>query len=99
VDGNVQADGHALVVVNPNSTVGGSIQINQGGSARVDQVRINGDLQLKQNNGNFVLSGNVIGGNLQANQNRGTGLTIENNRITNPSYCSKPNSSSSGASM
>lgn len=91
VDGNIQTEGHTSVTVGPNSTVGGNIQIEQGGSARVEQVRIDGDLQLFQNNGQFLLSGNIIGGNLQANQNQGTGLTIEGNRIDGNLQCQANN--------
>jgi hypothetical protein len=87
VDGNIQAVGHALVVVRPESTVGGSIQIKQGQSARVEQVRINGNLQLEQNNGSFTLTDNIIGGNLQANQNTGSGLAVERNRIDGNLQC------------
>lgn len=42
VKGNVQAEGAARVNVLARSTVGGSIQIVQGGAARIDSVQIEG---------------------------------------------------------
>lgn len=97
VDGNIQAEGHAKVVV-LNSFVGGSIQIKQGRDAQVKATQINGDLQLEQNRGKFVLSKNRIGGNLQANQNTGSGLQISRNTIDGALQCqaNKPAPTGSG---
>lgn len=86
VDGNIQAEGHATVKVT-NSTVGGSVQIKQGRDAQVIATRINGDLQLEQNTGKFRLNRNTIGGNLQANQNSGSGLEISRNVINSALQC------------
>lgn len=86
VNGNVQAEGAKLVVVNSNSTVGGSVQIKQGQAATIANVRITGDLQFDANTQQLVARANRIGGNLQAFKNTG-GLTIENNRIAQNLQC------------
>lgn len=86
VNGNVQAEGAKLVVVNSSSSVGGSIQIKQGQAATIANVRITGDLQFDANTKQLVARSNRIGGNLQAFKNTG-GLTIENNRIAQNLQC------------
>lgn len=86
VDGNIQAEGARTVNVNPGSSVGGSVQIKQGGSARVEQVRIKGDLQLFQNRNALRAIGNEIDGGLQAESNTG-GLTISYNSINGALQC------------
>jgi hypothetical protein len=94
VDGNVQAEGarsvQVLVLGGARSFVGGDVQIEQGGSARIDRVDIDGDLQLFQNRGFLRVTGNDIGGNLQANQNTG-GIHIANNIIAENLQCAANN--------
>jgi hypothetical protein len=94
VDGNVQAEGarsvRVLVLGGARSFVGGGVQIEQGGSARIDRVDIDGDLQLFQNRGFLRVTGNDVGGNLQANQNTG-GLNIANNIIAENLQCAANN--------
>lgn len=94
VDGNIQAEGaksvQVLVLNGARSFVGGSVQIEQGGSARIDRVDINGDLQLFQNRGFLRVTGNDIGANLQAFQNTG-GLTIAKNVIAENLQCAANN--------
>jgi hypothetical protein len=86
VDGNIQAEGARAVYVNPGSFVGGSIQIVQGGAARIDRVTIEGDLQFFDNDGALRATRNRIGGNLQAVENTG-GLHIANNLIEGSLQC------------
>lgn len=86
VNGNIQSEGAAGVFVNPDSVVGGNIQIKQGNRARVDRVRIGGDLQVEQNRGFINLNGNEVDGNLQAFQNRG-GIRIALNIIEENLQC------------
>jgi hypothetical protein len=86
VVGNIQAEGARAVNVTTNSTVGGSIQIKQGGSARIATTRITGDLQFDANRAAISATGNTIGGSLQAFQNTG-GLTITRNRINGNLQC------------
>jgi hypothetical protein len=59
-------------------------------AAWIDNVQINGDLQVEQNNAQNRLTRNVVGGNLQANQNSG-GLLIAFNRIAENLQCQANN--------
>lgn len=86
VIGNVQAENAAQVEVLSGSTVGGSIQIKQGGGAYIDSVAINSDLQFDDNRKNLIASKNIIGGNLQAVKNTG-GLSITDNTIDGNLQC------------
>jgi hypothetical protein len=84
VDGNVQGENAARVVVGSSSQVGGSIQVKQGGGADVRETRVTGDIQLDANNGDLQhVAGNTVGGNVQVVSNRGgvdiTGNTIDGN--------------------
>ena len=69
VVGNVQAEGAANVTVAAGSTVGGSIQIKQGGAAKIDKVRVTGDIQFFQNRGSIKITNNTVNGNLQCKEN------------------------------
>jgi hypothetical protein len=86
VIGNVQAENAARVDVLSGSRVGGSIQIKQGGSARITGVVIGQDLQFDANTRALSAASNYIVGNLQAFQNRG-GLSITRNRIDGNLQC------------
>jgi DUF4097 and DUF4098 domain-containing protein YvlB len=86
INGNVQAEGAAFVRVVGNSSVGGSVQIVQGGRATVQRAIINGSLQMESNNGQLKASNNQIGADLQAFQNNG-GVTLRNNRIDGNLQC------------
>jgi hypothetical protein len=61
VIGNVHAENHRAVTL-ADSIVGGSVQLKQGGSARVTGNRITGDLQFDANSGRITAKGNTIGG-------------------------------------
>ena len=86
VIGNIQAENAAQVEVLSGSTVGGNIQIKQGGRARIDGVSIKGDLQFDDNRRRLTAKRNTIGGNLQAFQNKG-GLSITENTIDGSLQC------------
>lgn len=86
VIGNIQAEGAAAVNVTNNSTVGGSIQIKQGRAAKIDTVRVNGDIQFDANSRALSATRNTVGGSIQAFQNRG-GVTIANNRVNGNLQC------------
>src|SRR5687768_13304488 len=49
VVGNVQAESATKVVVRDSSRVGGSVQVKQGGTAKVISSRIRGDIQYDAN--------------------------------------------------
>jgi hypothetical protein len=86
VIGNVQAENARNVVVREGSRIGGSVQIVQGGAARILGNRINGDILFDDQGRALRANRNVVGGNLQAFQNTG-GLEIRNNRIDGNLQC------------
>lgn len=86
VIGKVQAENAVQVEVLSGSTVNGSIQIKQGGGARIDSTRITGDLQFDDNRKNLIANRNTISGNLKAFQNTG-GLSITTNTIDSNLQC------------
>jgi len=93
VKGNVQSEGFKNIVLRRDSVVVGSVQLENGlagGSGRVLNTRINGDLQFFQNEARMVARGNTILANFQANQNKG-GLVIKNNRIAENLQCQSNN--------
>jgi hypothetical protein len=85
VNGNVQGESAARVEF-VGGSVGGSIQLVQGGAARVESARINGDILFDANRSSLSAARNQIGGSLQAFQNSG-GLSISNNRINGNLQC------------
>jgi hypothetical protein len=80
INGNVQAEGAANVVVRANSMIGGSVQIVQGVAARIARTRINGDVRFDASAGLVQANFNRVGGNVQAFQNAG-GVAVNGNTI------------------
>jgi hypothetical protein len=101
VKGSIQSEGHARVTVVKSTTrsarVNGDIQIKQGKSATVADAHIGGSLQVEQNKGGFNFSRNIIGSDLQANANTGTGLTISSNVIDGNLQCQSNNPAPRGS--
>ena len=93
VVGNIQSEGFRSITVREGSTVGGSVQLENGrsgGLGRVISTRINGDLQFFSNEARMVARGNTILANFQAVSNTG-GLVIQNNRISENLQCKQNN--------
>ena len=93
VKGNVQSEGFKNIVLRQGSIVVGSVQLEnglRGGSGRVLNTRINGDLQFFSNGARMIARGNTIQANFQANQNTG-GLVIKNNRVAENLQCQSNN--------
>ncbi len=93
VKGNVQSEGFKSILLRQGSVVVGSVQLEnglRGGSGRVINTSINGDLQFFSNEARMIARGNTIHANFQANQNTG-GLVIENNRIAENLQCQSNN--------
>ncbi len=93
VKGNVQSEGFKNITLRQNSVVVGSVQLENGfdgGSGRVLNSKVNGDLQFFSNDGRMIARGNTLLANFQANQNTG-GLVIENNRIAENLQCQSNN--------
>jgi hypothetical protein len=95
VGGNLQAEGAKRVDVQGASRFEGSVQIKQGGSAQIVGARVNADLQLDSMAGALAARNNVIGGSLQAFQNRG-GLTVNGNQIDGNLQCKENSPAPSG---
>ncbi|MDQ3661484.1 MAG: hypothetical protein M3454_10580 [Actinomycetota bacterium] len=86
VIGNIQAENARNVIVRAGSKVGGSIQVVQGGKARVKGTRVGGDILFDDQGRALLARRNVVGGNLQAFQNSG-GITIKGNKIDGNLQC------------
>jgi hypothetical protein len=86
VEDNVQAENAALVSVTDESTVGGSIQIKQGGGATIVSVKVDGDIQFDDNTRPLRASGNRVGGNIQVVENTG-GVRIDDNTVDGNLQC------------
>ena len=86
IDGNVQGQGAGHVSVTGPSTVGGSIQLEQGQSATLRGVTVTGDIQLTANRGALVVEQNLVNSNIQIKQNRG-GVTLNANRANGNIEC------------
>ncbi len=93
VVGNIQSEGFQTVSVREGSTVGGSVQLENGlrdGLGRIVSTRINGDLQFFSNKARMVARSNTILANFQVVSNTG-GVVIQNNRISENLQCKQNN--------
>jgi hypothetical protein len=86
VKGNVQGEEAARVRVLADSRVNGSIQLDDGGNARIRYSHIGGSIQLKANDGWLLLERNTVGADVQAFSNSG-GVKILRNRIDGNLQC------------
>jgi hypothetical protein len=86
VIGNVQAENARQVNVLAGSRVGGSVQLVQGGGAKVYDSFIDSDILFDSNNAYFRAARNNVGGNIQAFQNSG-GVEISSNTINGNLQC------------
>ena len=86
VVGNVQAENAKKVVVRSGSTVGGSVQIVQGGASRIARTTIEGDILFDDQTQALAAVRNTVGGNIQAFQNTG-GIEISFNRVDGNLQC------------
>lgn len=81
VGGNIQSQNHREVRVGRNtsisvhSTVGGSIQLKQGGFVSVNDTAVTGDIQYESNSGaSLAANRNRVNGNIQIVGNRGNNV-------------------------
>ena len=86
VVGNVQAENAKKVIVRAGSRVGGSVQIVQGGSGRVERSTVQGDILFDDNVAKVAAIRSTVGGNIQAFQNTG-GVEIRGNRVDGNLQC------------
>ncbi len=85
VIGNVQGENFRFVKL-VQSTVGGSVQLVQGGGATIRSNEIEGTLLFDDNNGSLIAANNTIDSDLQVYQNSG-GVAINKNRIDGNLQC------------
>jgi hypothetical protein len=83
VIGNVQAENFRSVKLT-GSTVGGSVQLVQGGSATIRHNQIEGTLLFDDNSGSLIAANNTINADLQAFQNTGGVTATCSARRTSP---------------
>lgn len=93
VIGNIQSEGFQVISVKERSQVGGSVQLENGqtgGSGKVVNTTIDGDLQFEANEARMVARKNTVLANLQAVGNTG-GLVISGNSIAENLQCKENN--------
>ena len=95
VIGSIQAEGATSVQVLRRSSIGGSVQLVQGGGAVVDFSRITGDILFDSNDSPNAATRNTVGGNVQAFQNTG-GVEISDNFIDGNLQCKGNNPAPTG---
>jgi hypothetical protein len=95
VIGNVQGSGAQNVSVLDESRIGGSIQVQQGGGATVDDTRIDGHVSYDSNRAPVALLDSAIDGNVQADKNTG-GVEISGNTIGGNLQCRDNNPAPTG---
>jgi hypothetical protein len=86
VIGNVQGENARRVDVIRRSRIGGSVQVKQGGAARVLDSYVNADIQYDANRAGLKASRNVVGGSVQVFQNTG-GVALFRNTIDGNLQC------------
>jgi hypothetical protein len=86
VIGNIQGENARRVNVVDASRIGGSVQVVQGGAARVADSRVNADILYDENSRALEALRNRVGGNVQAFQNEG-GVRIARNVIDGNLQC------------
>jgi hypothetical protein len=85
VIGNIQGENARRVEVR-RGRVGGSIQVVQGRSGLIKNVRVNADILFDDQNGRVVVRGNTVGGNIQLFQNTG-GVVVRDNVVDGNLQC------------
>lgn len=86
VNGSLQADGAASVVLSGSSVILGSVQIKQGSGASISGAVITGDLQIDAMRAPVNATSNRVGGSMQVMENRG-GVSLTRNSITGNLQC------------
>jgi hypothetical protein len=86
VIGNVQGEGARKVILRRGSRVGGSVQLVQGGSAKISKTAVDSDILLDDNVGELSIVANEVGGNVQVFQNKAE-ILIRENRIDGNLQC------------
>lgn len=86
VIGNVQAENSKQVNVLESSRIGGSVQVKQGGGARVTDSIVDSDIQFDSNAVYVRALRNTVGGSIQVFSNTG-GVEIRRNVVDGNLQC------------
>jgi hypothetical protein len=86
VDGNIQAEYSAEIIIRADSYVGGNIQVEESGSLLIETANIEGNLEANDNYGEQIYANNYIKGDLQVFNNKG-GVSILDNTIMGDLEC------------
>lgn len=97
INGNVQGEGARSVALTAGSQVGGSVQIKQGGGAKVLDSFITADIQYDSNRSPLEASRNRVGGSIQVVKNTG-GVRIASNRVNGNLQCKENRPAPTGGS-
>lgn len=95
IDGDVEGERSASVEITGGSFVGGSFQLQEGGSATVSDSNVDGDIEWEGQRGMLVAERTIVGGNLQASSNSG-GVIITGNSIDGDLECEQNGPAPSG---
>ena len=85
VVGNVQAENHKVVSL-AGSTVGGSVQFDQGGPFKVANTKVTGSIQVNANEGESRLKANRVNADIQVFGHDGS-VRIVDNRVDGNLQC------------
>ena len=96
VIGNIQAENHKYVAVTGGSTVGGSIQIDQGGAFKIVNVQTKGSIQVVSNQGSSLLEQNRVNADIQVFSHR-DGIRIVSNRVDGNLQCKENSPAPTGS--
>ena len=96
VIGNIQAENHKYVAVTGGSTVGGSIQIDQGGAFKVVNVQTKGSIQVVSNQGSSLLKNNRVNADIQV-FSHDDGIRIVSNRVDGNLQCKENSPAPTGS--
>jgi hypothetical protein len=80
-----------------DNIIGGDLQVKKALSAVISRTRVDGDLQLEENQGALSSTGASVRGNLQVFKNRG-GVRLEDNRVSQALQCKENSPSPVGGS-
>lgn len=92
---DIQAEQAASVSLTGSSYVDGNIQYSSGGTLRVSETTVEGNLELEDNSGAIQINDNIVNGNIQVESNTGS-VTITNNQVDGNLECEENDPPPSG---
>ena len=86
VDGDIEGERTLAVEASHNSTIGGNLQLESGGTALVTDSHVDGDLSWEDQHGDLEARDKAVRGNLELEGNTGH-VTVSQNRIGGDLSC------------